>query len=197
MVITVLSFGDGGSYGLEPEEFGGWSKAIPAVLATALARAPGATIAPRGEAGAGLTAVTDGGAERMDAGSAAGIAASLGAGFAVLGSFADVYGNLRIDARIVESGTGRIVSVASATGQREELFALIVAVADQIRPEVGLPPAAGEYREPVATEAVTLLGLGLVAEDRGSDSEAARFYREALARSPSLTAATEALGRLN
>ncbi len=196
--IALLPFSDGGSYGLEPEEYQAWTLAIPALVGSSLARQPAATVIAGTAVSRALDSIrTRGDLDRVDAGTAATVADGAGAAFALTGSFADIYDNLRLDARVIDSRSGAIVAVVSATGTRQGLAAMAVDLARQVRSEIALAEASEpDPSAATTTAAVTLLGRGLVAERQGSRDQAADHLRRALAESPSLSAAADALARL-
>ena len=115
--VVVLTFENGGSYGLDSLDFSGLGRAIPAALTADLARNPGLRTVARGEAQRVIDrdGLSRGG--RVDAATAARVGKQVGAGFVVTGTFVDYYGKMRIDARLIDAGTGAILEVVSS-GQR-------------------------------------------------------------------------------
>jgi TolB-like protein len=109
-------------------------------LASSLARAlGGAAQAVSGaeleRALAGTSLGTEG---RIDAASAAKVGAAVGATHVVAGTFMDHFGKVRLDARVIDVRTGRVVKTASAgPGDRAEMTAMVNQLAAQVRAAAG------------------------------------------------------------
>lgn len=194
--VVVLTFENGGSYGLDSLDFSGLGRAIPAALTSDLARNPGLRTADRGQAQAVVQ--RDGAARggRIDASTAARVATQVGAGYVVTGTFVDYYGRVRIDARLIDAGTGAILEVVS-TGQRArtELPQMIADISSQLMSGTKLPalpagtPAAGR----ISSDALVLFGRAVLAQDEGNRTSAADYYQRALKIAPDFAAAKEGL----
>jgi TolB-like protein len=194
--VVVLTFDNGGSYGLDSLDFAGLARAIPASLSADLARNPGITVLDRAK---GQAALDQGGAAksgRTDAGVAARVGKQLGAGYVVTGTFVDYYGKVRIDARLIDTGSGTILQVVS-TGQRQrsELPQMIADIASQLMSGSRLPalPAGAPASARISTDALVLFGRGVLAQDQGNKTAAADYYQRALKVAPDFTAAKEGL----
>ncbi len=194
--VVVLTFDNGGSYGLDSLDFAGLARAIPATLTTDLARNPGISTVDRARAQAALdqTGAAKGG--RLDAAAAAKVGKQLGASYVVAGTFVDYYGKVRIDARLIDAGNGTILQVVS-TGQRQrnELPQMIADIASQLMSGSRLPvlPAGTPPASRISTDALVLFGRGVLAQDQGDKATAADYYQRALKLAPDFTAAKEGL----
>ena len=134
--VAVLPFQSGGAFA----RGGADTRAMERELATSLTRELGGLARPVSAADLerALAGVSLGSEGRMDAGSAAKVGAALGATHVVAGSFMDHFGRIRLDARIVDVGTGRVVKTASAgPGDRSELGTMVTRLAEQVRAAVG------------------------------------------------------------
>ena len=187
--VAVLPFEDGGSHGRPDEEFAGLRRGIAAVLASELARHASVRVADRSEVARLLAADGLGDAARFDAATAARIAQSAGAGLAVAGTFIDVYGDVRLDARLVVVGSGTISKVVRSDPKltdRRQLFRIIQSVAERIVEAGGLGAVNPAGREAararnLTTEALTDYGRGLLYIDRGDPTKAEEFLARAAA----------------
>jgi TolB-like protein len=194
--VVVLTFENGGSYGLDSLDFSGLGRAIPAALTADLARNPGVGTIDRAQA-QGLIdreGLARGG--RVDAASAARVGKQLGAAYVVTGTFVDYYGRVRIDARLIDAGSGAILEVVS-TGQRAraELPQMITEIAAQLMSGKRLPalPAGAPATAKVSSDALVLFGRAVLAQDQGNRTVAADYYQRALKIAPDFTAAKEGL----
>jgi TolB-like protein len=197
-VIAVLAFENGGSYGLDREDFAALERGIPGMLLSQLRQHPDVRAVDRSETQALLDEQNLGAGGRIDAATAAHIGTALGASYVVFGTFIDVYGEFRIDARIVDAESGEILHVATATNNREELFRMIQGIADQILADGDLPrmPATIENARAarsVPTDALTFYSRALLYQDGGDMARATEYYRSALEISPDYTEAQEGL----
>jgi TolB-like protein len=194
--VVVLTFENGGSYGLDSLDFSGLGRAIPATLTADLALNPGLRTVDRGDAQRAVDrdGLSRGG--RVDAASAARIGKQLGAGYVVTGTFVDYYGRMRIDARLIDAGTGAILEVVSS-GQRPraELPQMIADISSQLMSGKRLPalPAGTPSPAQVSTDALVLFGRAVLAQDLGDKAAARDYYQRALKLAPDFTAAKEGL----
>ena len=199
--FAVLPFENTGSYGQDKEVFEGLELGLPALLASALERHPAADAVSHPALQRAMQKQNLGPAQRIDAGSAAQIGAATGARFAVTGSFADFYGKLRVNARLVDARTGEIVKVVSNEDpklqDRAQLAAIIQAVAERLVAAGGLQPYPGGSSGPaIPTDAINAFGRGLLYEGRDDAAKASEFYRSALTAFPGFQEAAAGLARV-
>ncbi len=194
--VVVLTFENGGSYGLDSLDFSGLGRAIPAVLTGDLARNPALRTIDRAEAQAIVDKGGLGRSGRVDAKNAARAGTQLGATYVVTGTFVDYYGRVRIDARLIDTGTGAILEVVS-TGQRSraELPQMISDISAQLMSGTRLPalPAGATPSPRISTDALVLFGRAVLAQDEGDRAAAADYYQRALKIAPDFAAAREGL----
>jgi len=194
--VVILTFENGGSYGLDSADFAGLGRGIPAVLSTALARNASLRIIDRSEAQKIVEREGLSRNGRVDAPAAARVGKQLGAGYVVTGTFVDYYGRVRIDARLIDTGNGAILEVVSS-GQRAraELPQMIADIASQLMSGKRLPtpPAGTSAQTAVSSEALVLFGRAVLAQDQGDKAAAVQYYQQALKISPDFAAAREGL----
>lgn len=126
----------------------------------------------------------------------------VGAQHLLLGSF--VYlpnGKIRLDARIVEVETGRILKAGEATGKENQLFDLVKALNKKLVKELALQLSASELAKldnlrNVKFSAVMLYSQAVAYEDRGDLANARKKYRDALAEDSNFAQAKQRLGNL-
>lgn len=194
--IVVLTFENGGSYGLDSLDFSGLGRGIPAALTADLARNTGLRTVDRGQAQQMVERDGLNRNGRVDAAAAAKVGTQLGARYVVTGTFVDYYGRVRIDARLIDAGTGAILEVVS-TGQRAraEMPQMIADIASQLMSGKRLPalPAGTPATAKVSSEALVLFGRAVLAQDQGDKAAAVQYYQQALKLAPDFSAAKEGL----
>lgn len=199
-LIAVLPFENSGSYGQDKEIFEALELGLPAMLAGALDRHPGVAVAERGRVNAALSAAGLGPRQRVDAATAAQVAKALGARYTVTGSFADFYGKFRINARVVDAGSGKILKVVSNDDtklqDRAQLAAILESVSARITAAAGLPAADSGSLPPIPTDAIADYSRGLLHESRGDRSRALDFYQRAVTAFPEFEAAQAGVRRV-
>ena len=196
--IAVLSFENGGSYGKDKEDFDALRKGIAAMLISELAQNPNVRLVDRGEIQRLLDEQGLAVAERVDRETAAKIGKLVGARYMIAGSFIDLYGDFRVDARIINVETGEILKVVRSDPKlhdRRDMSRMIQSVAERIMVDAKLPPLpAGTAQRPaVPTEALALFSRALLYQDRGDRAKAVEYYQKALDVFPAYTEANEGL----
>lgn len=196
--IAVLAFQDGGSYGQGQDDFAAIERGIPGMLVSELRLHPDARLVDRSETQRILQQQDLGESGHVNAVTAADIGRLVGADYVVFGTFVDLYGKFRIDARIVDVETGKIIHVATASDDRENLFRVVQALAQEILADLEFPPLSGDIEagragRNVPTDAVTFYGRALWYQDRRETSRAVEFYRRALEVFPNYVEAQEGL----
>ena len=203
IVIAVLPFEDRGSYGQDQEVFRALEFGIPATFAAELSRHPRVRVADRGRTRQAVGAQNLGPNARMDAATAAKVGSEAGAQYAITGNFADFYGKFRVDARVVDVGSGQILKVVSNSEpnlqDRADLSRIIQSLAAKALAAVNLTPAGNAPDAPagtVPTDALTQYSLGLLYESEGNKTKAGEHYQRALTIFPGYSAAREGLQRV-
>ena len=199
--IAVLPFDDGGSYGQDRENFAALEVGIQAVLIGELGRAGGVHLIGRSATREALRQQDLGVRGQVDAATAARVGRLAGARYVVFGSFIDLYGRFRLNARIVDVARGEILHVVSNDDpklqDRRDLSRIIRAVAGTVLADIGVPaPERGDASPAVPTEALTLYSRGLLYEDRGEHAKAHQYFQRALDAFPAYAEAREGLRRV-
>jgi TolB-like protein len=203
VVVAILPFQDRGSYGQERDIFRALQLGIPATIASELSEHRELRLADPARLRQALSSEEISTLNRLDAATAARIGKDTGARYSVTGSFADFYGKVRLDARIIDTESGQIVTMVSNDPRQEnrsELYRIIQNVGHQVLAAVS--PSVGSRSIPrledraVPTEALVEFSLGLLAERDGDRPGAIQHYQKALAAYPGYPDAGEALARL-
>jgi len=138
---------------------------------------------------------------RVDGATAAKIGKVVGARYAVMGSFIDLYGDFQVDLRVVNVETSEIIKTEKARMTREHLFDLVRNIAAALNKDLNLPALPRQVSEQrmsrqVPTEALTFYSRALLYQDRGQRDKAIEYYNRALSVFPQYTEASEGLRRL-
>ncbi|MEO8140214.1 MAG: CsgG/HfaB family protein [Gemmatimonadota bacterium] len=202
--IAVMPFQNGGSYGQDKENFEALERGLAGMLISELAQNPGARVVER-ENVQSLIGEQDLGKDgRLDAATAAKVGKLVGARYMVMGSFVDLYGHFRVDARLVDVETSEIIKVVRGDPKyekREEMFKLLQSVAERLMAETKLPPLTAEVSRAVKarnvpTEALTYYSRALLYQDRGDKTKAAEFFSKAVDIFPDYSEAKAGLQRV-
>jgi TolB-like protein len=202
VVIAVLPFEDRGSYGQDKDVFRALTLGIPATLISELSGHPELRVADRKQVAQTLQSQNAGPNARLDAATAAKVGKQVGARYAVTGNFADFYGRVRLDARIVDTESGEIVKVVSnddpALQDRANLFRIIQMVAHRVLEVTTSGAARGGNAEGgnIPTDALSQYSLGLLYESQGDQSKAGEHYQRALSTLPNYRDAREGIQRV-
>ena len=205
--VGIFAFDNGGSYGQDAEDFEALQVGLQQMLISDLARNSGLRLVERGRIQQLLEEQDMGASGRVDAGTAARIGQLVGARYMIFGSFIDFYGDFRLDARVVDGETGEVIKTDRARGQRDDLFAILQDLADNIPNGLDLPALSSrdrgtrqENRERLGQanpEAVRAYMRGLLYQDRGDNARAAEFFSQAIAAFPDYHEAQEALNQVS
>ena len=202
VTIAVLPFEDRGSYGQDKEVFRALEVGIPAMLGAELGKHPRVRIAEPARVEAALKAENLAPTARVDAATAARVGTAAGARYAVTGNFADFYGKFRVDARVVDVGSGQIMKVVSNGApelqDRAQMSRIMQDLAAKILTAARLPASGGspDVRSQVSAEAATQFSLGLLYEKEGDRVKAAEHYQRALTAHPGYAEARDGMQRL-
>jgi TolB-like protein len=199
--IAVLPFTNGGSYGPDKEDIAPLEVGVQQMLLTELAQNPQLRIVERSRIREILEEqglATNG---QVDPRTAAQVGKLVGARYVITGAFMDLFGNFRLDGRIVDVETGEIIKTQQVNARRQNLYGLMVQLASKITEGVNLPPlpaqvAQARMQRQIPPEAVTLYSRAQVYEDSGHPERAIELYRQIAQRFPEMTEAKEALKQL-
>lgn len=195
--VAVLPLENGGSYGRDKDEFEGLRRGLAGLLTAELARVPGVAAVDRGQTQRLVDEQGAAVAERIDAQTAVKVARAANARFVIAASFIDLYGDFRLDARIIDAQAGEVMKVVKSDpklSDRKQAFRIVQSVAERIAETLSLgtlPPA----NRNLPIEAIALYGKGLVAQDKGDAKRAADFFGQAVKLAPDFVEAKDALRR--
>jgi TolB-like protein len=205
--VAVLPFENGGSYGKSKEDYDALRLGISAIMISDLADKGSIRLVDRAETARLLDEQSLAAQGRVDAGTAARIGKLVGARYMIAGTFIDLYGEFRLDARVIDVETGEILKTVRNDPKYknvEDLYPIIQSVADRIMAETELKALPASTRpagssgpagakSAVPTDALILYSRALLYEDRGEVSKAIEYYRKALDRFPEFTEAEAGL----
>lgn len=201
--VAVLPFENGGSYGRDKEDLEALRRGIAGMLISELSGRPGVRLVDRAETQRVLDEQNLAASGRVDAATAARVGQLVGARYMIAGTYIDLYGDFRLDARLIDVETGEILSVHRSDPRfrdRKDLYRLIQSVAERIAADPKLPAvsaAAGpRATRDIPTEALSFYSRGLYHEDRGEPLQAIEFYERALRAFPAYAEASEGLRKL-
>ena len=191
--VAIAGFETDGSVGLPRANYDAMGRAMSVLLATEIRSHTGATT---------VDIRTPGGVRmgRIDVAKARAAATQAGAKYLIVGTILDQYGDLRVEARLLNAASGDPVAVVRADKghtKREDLVeaATDLAIALSGHAELGGARKAPERRG-ISVEAMVSFGEGLRFEGEGDRGKAAESYRAALKLSPGLIEAATALRRV-
>lgn len=199
--IAVLAFENGGSYGKDKEEFEALRRGIAGMLVHELAQNPAVRLVDRAETQRVLDEQGLAVAERVDAATAAKVGKLVGARYMIAGTFIDLYGDFRVDARIIDVETGEILKVVRSDPRlrdRKDMYRIITSVAERIMTDTKLPalPSSQASRREVPTEALAHYSRALLYQDRGDRAKAIEYYKKALSVFPQYSEANDGLRKI-
>jgi TolB-like protein len=153
--VAVMRFDNGGSHGpeAEAEDYDALEVGLQQMLLTELSQNPELRTVERSRI-ADITreqGLADQGL--VDPSTAAEIGRLVGARYMVMGSFTDLFGDMRLDVRVVDTESGEIVASGAVQDEREETLTMLVQLADDIATKVDLPPLPGNVRDEREEEA--------------------------------------------
>jgi len=205
--VGIMPFDNGGSYGQEAEDYSALSVGLQQMLIGEMARNSGLRLVERGRLRNLLEEQDLGASGRVDANTAAQVGRLIGARYMILGGFIDFYGDFRIDARVVDVETGEIIKTDRARDQRENLFDILFALANDIPNGLDLPALSSRDRQirqenrerlkDAPPDAVRAYMRGLLYQDRGDTERAAELFAEAVEVFPEYHEAQEALNQVS
>ena len=199
--IAVFPFENGGSYGPDSEDLELLTVWMQATLLNELDQNSALRITERRALRAILEEQDLGASGRVEPGTAAELGRLVGARYMILGVFVDLFGDFRMDTRIVDVETGEILRAQTVRSNRTNLYDLVLELAGKITEDADLPPLAREIREAraereIPAETMQLYSRALQSEDIGDTERAAELYRRIVQEFPQFTEAQEALRQL-
>ncbi|HSJ10171.1 MAG TPA: CsgG/HfaB family protein [Longimicrobiales bacterium] len=202
--IAVLPFAQGISIGPEKEDLGALSIGLQQILITELAQNPALRVVDRSVIRDLIAEQDLGTSGRLDTQTAARIGKLVGARYAFTGGFNDAGGEFRLDGRIVDVETSEILKAEQVTDRRENLYDVVMTLAERITRGLRLPPLTPAVRQErssrgdggIPREAVLLYSQAQFFQDRGQTERARQLYRRITTEFPRLTEAQQALRQM-
>lgn len=176
------------------------SKGLADMLITDLAATEGLVVVERERLQQVVDEIKLGTGKFIDPATAQKLGKGLGASHMLIGGFLVSQGKLRVDARMVEVGTGKIGLVAQETGASDDVFAVEAKLADKLRSALAVTKKRGEgpaAAPKVSADDVKALGAGLDAMDGGRIDEARRILGALAARKPDFSQVQRSLDALS
>ncbi len=200
--VAVLQFENGGSFGPDQEDFQALGVGLQQMLLTELEQNSSLRIVERSMLRSLMEEQELAAAGRVEAGTAAEIGRLVGARYVITGVFMDVWGDFRMDARVVDVESSEIINTQQVRDQREKIYDMLVNLASQVTEGVDLPPLSREVRESresreIPAEAVILFSRAQTYEDFGDRDRAVEVYQRIVEEFPQMTEAREALEQIS
>jgi TolB-like protein len=198
--VAVLYF-DNNSL-LEPEKYDALRKGLCDMMITELSAIAALAVVERAELERVLGEIALGQSGVVDEQSAPKVGKMLGARTLLLGSFMKGMGDeIRIDARLVEVESGRVLKAEEVSGRTGKLFRLIQKLVFEFTEQLEVTVHRDERKKIESTNRVGLEALrayseGLEALDAGDTDRARRHFTEALELDESFERARTQLQRL-
>jgi len=198
--IAVFAFTNGGSYGQQKEDYDALERGMAGMLISELGANPSLRVVERENIQRLVDEQNLGASGRVDAQTAAKVGKLVGARYAVMGDFIDLYGDFRVDVRVVNVETSEIIKTEKVTMQREHLFDIVRSLATALNKGLNLPPLSRQVSEQrmnrqVPTEALTFYSRALLYHDRGQKDKAIEMFQRAITVFPDYAEAQEGLRR--
>ncbi len=192
-VVGIAGFETDGSVGLPRADYDAIARALSVMLGNEISSHSDARVVPLAASGSARRG-------RVDISAARAAATQAGAKYLVVGTLLDQYGDLRVEARLLNAATGDAVAVIRADAghtKREQLAESVsdLAIGLGTRSELGGSRKAAD-RGTTPVEAIVSLGQGLRYEEAGDRAKAADAYRAAIKQAPTLSEASAALRRV-
>jgi TolB-like protein len=197
--VAVLPFENGGSFGGQNEDYDALRRGIAGIMISELSQNTTVRLVDRAQTQRLVDEQDLAAAGRVDAATAVRVGRLVGARYLITGTFIDLYGEFRLDARLINVETGEIMKVVRNDPQYQDvkqLYRVIQSVAQRIMEGTRLsvlPASSTAAPRDVPTEALNLYSRALLYEDRGDRARAIEFYQKALDRFPEFTEAREGL----
>jgi TolB-like protein len=198
--IAVMPFSNN-YVGSNAADFEGLEAGLQQMMITELSQNSALRVVERGELARLMAEQELGATGRVDAATAARVGRIVGARYMILGSYNDIFGDVRMDVRVVDVESSEILRTEQVRDGRERLYQLLVDLSAQVVAGVELPALAAEVQQArrdraIPTEAVSLYARAQLYADGGDTERAIRLYRQLAEQFPALTEAREALRQL-
>lgn len=172
-------------------------KAVSAMLISEFTERPGMRVIERQKLNDVLNEQKLALSGRIDESTAVKVGKLLGAQYVMYGQVSSIGGQLRIDIRADDSETSEVVSVLKKMDKTDNLFDVIVWMADEFSKKLELtPPSERPALEQIPIKATIEFSRGVDFEDRGDVDKAIEHYKKTLEIYPNHRDAKKALERL-
>lgn len=200
--IAVLPFINGGSYGEGAEDLELLEVGLQQLLLSELAQYDTLRIVERTMLSEAMEEQELGASGRVDAATAARLGQIVGARYMITGSFIDLAGDFHLNARVIDVETTEYLETERLRDDRDNLYELVVQMAEAIVADVDLPLLPAPEREArrqrsIPAEAITLYSRAQVFQDAGRVDQAAEVYRRIVEEFPEMTEARQALEQIS
>lgn len=200
--VGIMPFENGGSFGQNAEDFEALSIGLQQLVMTELAINTNLRIVTRSQLELLMSEQDLGASGRVDAATAARLGQLVGARYMVMGGFIDLYGSMTMTSQLVDTETGVIIKAEKVTNKTENIYAMVVQLADQITRGADLPVLSSQVmnqrlEREIPQEAVRLYTRALLYEQRGNTERAVELYTQVTRDYPQYTEAQQALEQIS
>jgi TolB-like protein len=174
------------------------AKGLASMLVTDLARHPDVTVVERSRLSEILKEIELGQSGYMDPASAQQLGQGLGASHILTGTFSVAADRLRVDARMIEVATGKIVLAEQVVGTKSDVFALEQTLAELLHRSLHLATPSPTTDRPTQIDLSMLVDYGraITLADEGRAEDAARALDALRSRAPDFRYGSDDLDRL-
>ena len=201
--IAVMRFDNAGSHGdeAEAENFEALEVGLQDMLISELSQNSQLRLVERGALQELIREQELGTEGRVEAATAAEIGRLVGARYMILGSFVDIFEQVRMDARVVDVETGELLRARGVQDRREQIYGIVVELSQAITEDLDLPELPEAVQEErrereIPSEAVTLYSRALVFQDAGRTDQARELLQRVTSDFPEFVEAREKLEQL-
>lgn len=180
----------------DKKELDGLRKGLASMLISDLSELKGLQVVERDRLQEVLEEQELSNSEKFDPSTAAEVGKLLGAEKILIGSYFEMMGQLRIDARTIDVETGEILHSEGLEGKKDGFFALEQKLVRKIAGQLELDGEASKTAEEgVSYEAASTYSAGLDLLDAGEHEKARKKFEQVLELEPSFQPAKNALER--
>jgi len=201
--LAILDFDIGATIGQDPDDYQALRRGLASMTLNEMTANPAIRVVERAQLQSILQEQNLGRDGRVDPSTAPQIGRLVGARFMVTGTLYDVRGDVRVDARLINTETSEILRTMRVQGRMDNIFDLVENLARELMQGANLPPlerrASEEFRQQnpaPPTQAVMAYSRAVLYTDRGDTQRAVEQYRRALTAFPSYTQARSECNRL-
>jgi TolB-like protein len=200
--VGIMPFENGGSFGQNAEDFEALSIGLQQLVMTELAINTDLRVVTRSQLDLLMSEQDLGASGRVDAATAARIGKLVGARYMVMGGFIDLYGDMTMTSQLVDTETGVIIKAEKVTDKTENIYSMVVQLADQITRGADLPVLSSQVmnqrlEREIPQEAVRLYTRAMLYEQRGNTERAVELYTQVTQEYPQYTEAQQALEQIS